>query len=65
MADDHPTDNPLDNVTRFELIDHRPPFLAAPRGRVFSTHNVKVELSYQDDGRTLKVFVTSRAAGAS
>lgn len=36
-------------VTRFELIDES--------GRVYSSWNCKVELSYQDDDRTLKVFI--------
>lgn len=29
-------------------------------GRVYTAHNVEVELSYQDDGKTLKVFVKDR-----
>ena len=37
-------------VTRFELIDDT--------GRVYSLRPCRVEWSYQDDGRTLKVFVT-------
>jgi hypothetical protein len=36
-------------VTRVEVIDEY--------GRRYTKHNCKVELSYQDDGRTLKVFV--------
>lgn len=36
-------------VTRFEVIDEN--------GRVYSQWNCKVELSYQDDGKTLKVFI--------
>lgn len=36
-------------VTRFEVIDEN--------GRVYTTKDCKVELSYQDDGRTLKVFI--------
>ncbi len=36
-------------VTRFEVIDEN--------GRVYVTKDCKVELSYQDDGRTLKVFI--------
>lgn len=36
-------------VTRFEVIDED--------GRVYSNRPCTVELSYQDDGRTLKVFV--------
>ncbi len=37
-------------VTRFEVIDDT--------GRVISRHGVRVALSYQDDGRTLKVFLS-------
>ena len=36
-------------VTRFEVIDEQ--------GRTYARWNVEIELSYQDDGRTLKVFV--------
>jgi hypothetical protein len=36
-------------VTRFEVVDES--------GRVYSKWNCKIELSYQDDGKTLKVFV--------
>lgn len=36
-------------VTRFEVIDES--------GRVYVAKDCKVELSYQDDGRTLKVFI--------
>ncbi|MDH3042594.1 hypothetical protein QEN40_16580 [Gordonia alkanivorans] len=42
-----------EKVTRFEVIDHT----TGGRGRVYSRHDVSIELSYQDDGRTLKVFV--------
>ena len=38
-------------VTRFEVIDEY--------GRAYSDHYCKVELSYQDDGKTLKVFIKS------
>ena len=38
-------------VTRFEVIDLN--------GRAYTYYNCKVELSYQDDGRTLKVFINS------
>ena len=40
------------NVTRFEVIDET--------GRAYVRHGVIIELSYQDDGRTLKVFVKPR-----
>ncbi len=38
-------------VTRFEVIHEK--------GRAYTKHNCKIELSYQDDGKTLKVFVKS------
>lgn len=47
-------------ITRIEVIDHTP---AKPdddfRGRVYVKweDNLKVELSVQDDGRTLKIFL--------
>ena len=39
----------LPKVTRLEVIDHT--------GRAYVIKNADVELSYQDDGRTLKIFV--------
>jgi len=39
---------------RFEVIDHRS---ANPIGRILYAEG-KVELSYQDGGKTLKVFIT-------
>lgn len=39
-----------ESVTRLEVIDET--------GRVYSQWDCRVELSYQDNGRTLKVFVT-------
>jgi hypothetical protein len=51
---------PLLRVTRVEVIDHR---RGAPEpGRVFSAWDASVELSYQDAGRTVKVFVTDGVA---
>jgi|TARA_B110000483_G_scaffold221969_1_gene278475 hypothetical protein len=38
-----------DKVTRFEVIDES--------GRVIVKYDVSVELNYQDDGKTLKVFL--------
>lgn len=32
------------------------------RGRVLDVSGIKVELSYQDEGRTLKVFITEPEA---
>jgi hypothetical protein len=43
--------DPYKDVTRVEVIDNN--------GRVYAKHSVeRVWLSEQDDGRTLKVFVT-------
>lgn len=42
-------DNNASKVTRVEVVDET--------GRVYSKWDCSVELSYQDDGRTLKVFV--------
>jgi hypothetical protein len=39
----------ISKVTRFEVIDEH--------GRAYTYPYCKVELSYQDDGRTLKVFI--------
>ena len=38
-----------EEVTRFEVIDDI--------GRAYTSRDVSIKLSYQDDGRTLKVFV--------
>lgn len=46
-------------VTRFEVIDHT----TGGEGRAYVKHDVSVELSYQDDGRTLKVFVEDQKVG--
>lgn len=47
-------------VTRFEVIDHTSDSRShSPhRGRVFTIYDASVELDYQDNGRTLKVFLT-------
>jgi len=45
-----------EKVTRFEVIDHK----TTGQGRIVVERGVKVELSYQDDDRTLKVFLTDR-----
>jgi hypothetical protein len=44
--------NNIDKVTRFEVIDDS--------GRVLVRYGIKIELSFQDDDRTLKVFLTSK-----
>lgn len=41
---------PEPNITRVEVIDEN--------GRSYTKWNCSVELSYQDNGRTLKVFLT-------
>lgn len=44
-------------VTRIEVIDHGKE--SSPFGRVFSKWGCKtVELQVQDDGKTLKIFLT-------
>lgn len=45
-----------DNVTRFEVIDHS----SKMRGRYVVEYGVKVEVSIQDEGRTMKVFLTDQ-----
>lgn len=44
-------------VTRFEVIDHTKD-VTQGGGKVLVQYDVKIELSLQDDGRTLKVFLT-------
>lgn len=48
-------------ITRFEIIDHTKP-LEDGGGRtvIFFDDNKELELSLQDDDRTLKIFVTER-----
>lgn len=44
-------------INRVELIDHRPS--SSKTGRVFTSMDVEnVVLSIQDEGRTLKVFLS-------
>jgi hypothetical protein len=50
--------NYLRDVNRLEVIDHRSDGL---HGRVFSVRPCRVELSFQDHNRTLKVFVDDPA----
>lgn len=45
-------------VTRFEVIDHRDDDQGFLPGRILTEHGVKVELSFQDENRTLKVFLS-------
>jgi hypothetical protein len=44
-------------VTRFEVIDEN--------GRAYVRYGVSVELSLQDNDRTLKIFVQARAGAPS
>ena len=46
------------SVTRFEVIDHT----SKKRGRIVVEYNINVELSLQDENRTLKVFLTDKNA---
>lgn len=46
--------DPLEGVNRFEVIDGT--------GRALTYHGVSVRLEYQDDGRTLKAFVSDLPA---
>ena len=45
-----------DKITRFEVIDHTPDML----GRMLVKYGVNVDISIQDDGRTMKVFLTDK-----
>ena len=47
---------PIDKVTRFEVIDHT----KKKRGRIVVEYGVKVEVSIQDEGKTMKVFLTDQ-----
>lgn len=50
-----PNDNNKPVVTRFEVIDEQ--------GRRYTNNACAIELSYQDGGKTLKVFVKSITYG--
>jgi hypothetical protein len=55
--EEHQTDFKLVKVSRVEVIDHSKTFEQGG-GRVFTKKDCKsVELSYQDDGRTIKIFI--------
>jgi hypothetical protein len=56
VDDEEPT-NRHENVTRVEVIDHRDQ--TNTFGGAFVAWNCKVEEAIQDDGRTLKLFVTT------
>lgn len=44
------------DVTRVTLVD----YTKENRGRVYEKWDIKIRTAIQDDGRTLKVFVTDR-----
>lgn len=46
------TNPKTEDITRLEIIDEK--------GRAYTRWNCKIELSYQDGGRTLKIFVGPR-----
>ena len=50
--------DPITQVNRFEVIDHTSEKL----GRELVKYGVNIELSFQDDGKTLKVFLTDKAS---
>ena len=56
MTDQEILDMLTSMVTRFEVIDHS----SKKRGRYVVERGIKVELSLQDDKRTLKVFLTDQ-----
>jgi len=46
--------NDTSEVTRVEVIQHSEPY----NGRAYTNYNAKeVEIQYQDDGKTLKIFL--------
>jgi len=46
-------------ITRFEVIDHT----EGGTGRDFVKYNCEIEMQLQDDGKTLKVFLTDKKRG--
>lgn len=50
-----------EKVTRVEVIDHtRDVFHGGGRAYFFMKEGIKVEFSLQDDGRTLKLFISDK-----
>ena len=45
-----------EKITRFKVIDHTSEF----QGRKLVKYGVRVEISIQDDGRTMKVSLTDK-----
>jgi len=56
MKDQDLIDMITKSIARFEVIDHT----SKKRGRIVVEYNVNVELSLQDESRTLKVFLTDK-----
>ena len=53
-----------DNVTRLEIIDHtRPLEEGGGRTVIFWDDNKNIELSLQDGGKTLKIFIEDNHNG--
>ena len=48
----------LGRMQRFEVIDHRLQSVAQDKVRAFVADGAKVELSFQDNGQTLKIFIS-------
>lgn len=48
--------NEFKSITRFEAIDHR----KNGNGRVLSVWDINIEVSIQDSGKTMKVFITDK-----
>jgi hypothetical protein len=54
VEEEHSTKFILPKVTRVEVIQHSPPH----DGRAYTKYDAKdVEIQYQDDGKTLKIFL--------
>ncbi len=51
----------LEKVTRFEVIEHT----STSVGRAYVKYGVSVSLDIQDDGRTLKVFISDSEIATS
>lgn len=49
------------HVTRFQVIDHK----TGGTGLVYAVRPCSVALSYQDNGKTLKVFLTDPPVGCN
>lgn len=51
----------LHKITRFEVIDHTKMAIKNDAfGRILTKYGISLELSVQDEGRTLKVFLSDK-----